>query len=117
MTGRRRLVRRRGWLSAAAGLVPALVMAACTSASPPAAPPASTPPPASTGTSPAAAPTGSGPAGQDADWPAYGRTAGRSGVSVSSPAPGQVRRSWTAAVDGAVYAQPLIVGSEVIVAT
>jgi outer membrane protein assembly factor BamB len=28
-----------------------------------------------------------------------------------------VRRSWTAAVDGAVYAQPLIVGTEVIVAT
>jgi PhnB protein len=28
-----------------------------------------------------------------------------------------LRRSWTAAVDGAVYAQPLVVGSEVIVAT
>ena len=56
-------------------------------------------------------------AAQDADWPAYGRTAARSGVSVSSPAPGQVRRAWTAAVDGAVYAQPLIIGSEVIVAT
>ena len=28
-----------------------------------------------------------------------------------------MRSSWTAAVDGAVYAQPLVVGSEVIVAT
>jgi outer membrane protein assembly factor BamB len=56
-------------------------------------------------------------AGQGADWPTYDRTAERSGVSVSSPAPGVVRRSWTAAVDGAVYAQPLIVGTEVIVAT
>jgi hypothetical protein len=56
-------------------------------------------------------------AGQGADWPTYDRTADRSGVSVSSPAPGAVRRSWTAAVDGAVYAQPLIVGTEVIVAT
>lgn len=62
------------------------------------------------------APT-SATAGQGADWPTYDRTAGRSGVSVSSPAPGVVRRSWTAAVDGAVYAQPLIVGTEVIVAT
>jgi outer membrane protein assembly factor BamB len=38
-------------------------------------------------------------------------------VSVSSPALAAVRRSWTASVDGAVYAQPLVVGSEVIVAT
>ena len=56
-------------------------------------------------------------AGQDADWPTYDRTADRSGVSISSPAPATPRRSWTAAVDGAVYAQPLVVGSEVIVAT
>ncbi len=56
-------------------------------------------------------------AGQAADWPTYDRTAGRSGVSVSSPAPGAVRSSWTAAVDGAVYAQPLVIGSEVFVAT
>jgi hypothetical protein len=55
--------------------------------------------------------------GQDADWPTYDRTADRSGISVSSPAPGTVRSSWTVAVDGAVYAQPLVVGSEVIVAT
>jgi hypothetical protein len=52
-----------------------------------------------------------------ADWPAYDRTAERSGVSVSSPALVAVRHSWTASVDGAVYAQPLVVGSEVIVAT
>ena len=55
--------------------------------------------------------------GAAADWPTYDRTAERSGVSVSSPAPGVVRQAWTAAVDGAVYAQPLIVGTEVIVAT
>ena len=30
---------------------------------------------------------------------------------------GTVKPSWTASVDGAVYAQPLVVGSEVIVAT
>ena len=52
-----------------------------------------------------------------ADWPTFGRTPDRAGVSVSTPALGKVRRSWTRKVDGAAYAQPLIVGSEVIVAT
>ena len=52
-----------------------------------------------------------------ADWPTYDRTAERSGVSVSSPTLVAVRQSWAASVDGAVYAQPLVVGSEVIVAT
>ncbi len=66
----------------------------------------------------AAAPSAAAtPAAQQADWPTYDRTADRSGVSVSSPAMGTVKPSWTASVDGAVYAQPLVVGSEVIVAT
>jgi hypothetical protein len=77
--------------------------------------------PASPATSSAAAPsataTSAPPAGQDADWPTYDRTADRSGVSISSPASATPRRSWTTAVDGTVYAQPLVVGSEVIVAT
>jgi outer membrane protein assembly factor BamB len=68
------------------------------------------------GASPAATPT-SAASSPDADWPTYDRTAERSGVSVSSAAPGVVRQSWTMSVDGAVYAQPLVVGSEVIVAT
>ena len=116
MTGRRR-ARRRVRLAGAASLMSVLAAAGCTSASAPAAPAASTPPPAPASSAPAAGSTSSAPAAQDADWPTYDRTAGRSGVSVGSPAPGQVRRSWTAAVDGAVYAQPLIVGSEVIMAT
>jgi polyvinyl alcohol dehydrogenase (cytochrome) len=52
-----------------------------------------------------------------ADWATYDRNSGRSGVSTTTPAPGNVRKSWTAKVDGAVYTQPLIVGSEVIIAT
>jgi hypothetical protein len=52
-----------------------------------------------------------------ADWLTYDRTAQRDGVSVSTPAPGVIRRAWTAHVDGVVYAQPLIIGSEVIIAT
>ena len=61
--------------------------------------------------------TSQGTTSPAADWPTYGRTADRSGVSVSTPAPGAVRPSWTASVDGPVYAQPLVVGAEVIVAT
>jgi len=99
----------------AGAVAAALLAAGCTSAATTGQPAASTPAPGpeTTSSAPASAPA----AGQAADWPTYDRTAGRSGVSVSSPAPGTVRRSWTAAVDGAVYAQPLVVGSEVIVAT
>jgi outer membrane protein assembly factor BamB len=57
------------------------------------------------------------PTAAQRDWPTYGRTAARSGVSITSPSPKSVRKSWTTAVDGVVYAQPLIVGSQVIIAT
>ena len=73
--------------------------------------PKSHPGPAVTG---AAIPPATGPS---ANWPTFNGSMARSGVSVSSPRPGHIRRSWTAAVDGQIYAQPLIVHSEVIVAT
>jgi outer membrane protein assembly factor BamB len=57
------------------------------------------------------------PTAAQRDWPTFDRTAARSGVSITSPSPRNVRKSWTAPVDGLVYAQPLIVGSEVIIAT
>jgi outer membrane protein assembly factor BamB len=76
---------------------------------------ATAPASATSPSSPAATPASEAAAA--ADWPTYDRTLARSGVSVSSPAPGTVRSSWTASVDGAVYAQPLIIGSEVIVVT
>ena len=57
------------------------------------------------------------PTAAQLDWPTFDRTAARSGVSITSPSPKAVRRSWTRTVDGLVYAQPLIVGSEVIIAT
>jgi outer membrane protein assembly factor BamB len=109
--GRRsRFSRRRSVVVAGVGAV-LLVAVGCTSGT--TSGPAGT---ASAAASSAASPLATA-AGQGADWPTYDRTAERSGVSVSSPAPGAVRRSWTAAVDGAVFAQPLIVGTEVIVAT
>jgi outer membrane protein assembly factor BamB len=102
---------RWGWRAFAGAAVMAVAAVGCTSS-------ATTAPrdAASTAASAAVspAPAASSP---DADWPTYNRTAERSGVSVSSPAPGVVRPSWAASVDGAVYAQPLVVGSEVIVAT
>ena len=121
--------RRGGWTSTTIGYATvlaaavSLAVAACTSGTTasnatgtgqPPSPPTAASSPASPA-SPAVPSAASG--GQDADWPTYDRTADRSGVSVSSPAPGTVRSSWTAAVDGAVYAQPLVVGSEVIVVT
>ncbi|MGH9057864.1 MAG: PQQ-binding-like beta-propeller repeat protein [Acidimicrobiales bacterium] len=72
--------------------------------------PATSPgPPATTGGSPVTEPAG---------WTAYYGGPSRSGVDTSSPPANNPRPAWTsAALDGAVYAQPLVVGSEVIVAT
>ena len=111
---RSRSPRRRSLVVAGVGAV-LLVAAGCTSGT--TAGPAGAASAAASSAAPGAASTPATAAGQGADWPTYDRTPDRSGVSVSSPVPGAVRRSWTAAVDGAVYAQPLIVGTEVIVAT
>ncbi len=51
-------------------------------------------------------------------WVTYYRDAGRDGVDPSSPPVGQVAPAWTSAtLDGPIYAQPLVVGATVIVAT
>ena len=100
----------------AAALTALLAAAACSSAAPRSGPSASAIPASPSAAAPASTAPAT-PSGQDADWPTYDRTADRSGVSVSSPAAGSVRSSWTVSVDGPVYAQPLIVGSEVIIAT
>ena len=52
-----------------------------------------------------------------AAWPAYGRDVARSGVAAGVAAPGPLTVSWRAHLDGAVYGQPLLVGSLVIAAT
>jgi outer membrane protein assembly factor BamB len=51
-----------------------------------------------------------------ADWPEYDRDAARTGVAAVPPA-GPLTTAWSAHLDGAVYGQPLVVGSEVIAAT
>lgn len=52
------------------------------------------------------------------DWPAYHHDAARSGISDYQEPLGVVRKAWTSPDLGAyIYAQPLIVGDRVIVAT
>jgi outer membrane protein assembly factor BamB len=79
-----------------------LVVAACGSGSPPAveAPVGAATPPAST-------------------WPTYHGNAGRTGdAGASLPVlTGTLRAAWNARLDGAVYAEPVLVGSTVVVAT
>ncbi len=108
---------RRLRLLAGAAIALLPVVAACTSGSHqgrPSAAPSAVASPATSLPVGSPAPTATGTV---ADWPTYGRTAGRSGMSVTTPAPGRVQKAWTAQVDGAVYAQPLIAGPTVIIAT
>src|SRR5436305_921324 len=57
-----------------------------------------------------------GPAG-NANWPTYHGNLARTGVDGTSPPLGQVHRAWAHTLDAALYAEPLVVGSRVYVAT
>ncbi|HKA92449.1 MAG TPA: PQQ-binding-like beta-propeller repeat protein [Acidimicrobiia bacterium] len=51
-------------------------------------------------------------------WPTYHRDGARTGVEPNGPTAGSLRRVWeTPMFDGAIYAEPLFVGSQVFVAT
>jgi polyvinyl alcohol dehydrogenase (cytochrome) len=65
-------------------------------------------------TLPADAGQGAHPA---AAWPTFGRDAARTGVAVGVAPAGRLSIAWQAGLDGAVYAQPLLVGHLVIAAT
>ena len=74
----------------------------------------------STGSAPPSRTLSSDPRGGGhpaAAWPTYGRDFARSGVAAGVAAPGPLRVSWRAHLDGAVYGQPLLVGNLVIAAT
>ena len=51
------------------------------------------------------------------DWPQYDGGAARTGVATGLAPAGALKTAWTAHLDGAVYAQPLVVGGMVIAAT
>ena len=50
-------------------------------------------------------------------WPEFNRDAARTGVAPGLPPAGPLTHRWTARLDGAVYGQPLVVGTLVIAAT
>jgi hypothetical protein len=50
-------------------------------------------------------------------WPTYGGSASRSGVARNAPARPQPRRRFERSLDGEVYAQPLIAGNRIYIAT
>jgi outer membrane protein assembly factor BamB len=90
------------------------VLAGCSTATTsdgPAATPAAQP-----GT-PQPAPTGSPAALSPTDWTTYHRDAARTGAAPARPAAGALSIAWRRHLDGAVYGQPLVVGSLVIAAT
>ena len=74
----------------------------------------------STGSAPAAKTLTTAPGGAshpDAAWPTYGRDFARTGVAAGVDTAGSLSVSWRANLDGAVYGQPLLVGTLVIAAT
>ena len=90
---------------AVAGSAPAGAATAPRAPSATVAPPRATAPGAATAKHPSAA------------WPEFGQNAQRTGIGPRLPTAGKLTRSWTARLDGAVYGQPLVVGSDVIAAT
>ncbi len=61
--------------------------------------------------------TSAAPAAGDGDWTTYHRDNARSGYLAGLADPTRLTRAWSARLDGAVYAQPLVVGDRVLVAT
>src|SRR5437870_858407 len=67
--------------------------------------------------SPTAAATSSPSPRISGDWLEYHGDSSRAGLGAASPAFGRPQRAWDVAVDGDVYASPLIVAGHVLVAT
>jgi outer membrane protein assembly factor BamB len=51
------------------------------------------------------------------DWTTYHANNARTGYIANAPDPGQLTRTWNMQLNGAVYAEPLVIGTRVIVAT
>jgi outer membrane protein assembly factor BamB len=57
------------------------------------------------------------PAVNSADWTTYHYDNSRTGYLASEPDPHRLTRAWSTHLDGAVYAEPLVVDGRVLVAT
>lgn len=102
-SGREELPDGRSGRLAIAASIALLVLVACSSS-------------ATQGTGPAL-PTGSRSTAA-ADWPTYHRDPSRSGYDpTASRATGRLAPAWHVDLDGAVYAEPLVIGGTVVVAT
>jgi len=107
--------RTNGALAALLALVLALALAACQHKSAKAPPASEAPAPSTSSAAPA---TTQGQAAVAAPWPTYHRDLARAGVAQGPARLGTVRHAWTSPqLDGAVYAEPLLAGGRVLVAT
>lgn len=103
------------WMTLAALLaVLTNTVAACSTGSTPTVPTAINALSATNTTSPA---TASNSAAAGADWTTYHRDNARSGYLPDMPDPQQLAVAWNTQLDGAVYAEPLVVSGHIIVAT
>lgn len=57
------------------------------------------------------------PAVSDVDWTTYHRDNIRTGYLANEPDPQNLRHAWSTSLDGAVYAEPLVVNGRLLVAT
>ena len=62
-------------------------------------------------------PTATTTPANNTDWPTYHRDNQHTGYIANTPDPHSLTKAWSAQLDGAVYAEPLVVGNRVIVAT
>ena len=111
---RQRTARYGEWLGM--GLLLMLILSACgdgATSSPPITPLALTVTPQST----QADATSTTPPASTGDWTTYHRNNQRTGYIATTPDPHTLTRIWGTQLDGAVYAEPLVVGNRVIVAT
>ncbi len=92
-----------------------LALAACSGSSGRSATPPASEPAASAPATPV--PTTAGRPAVGASWPTYHQNPARTGVDPDRRPLGAVRQAWATTVDGAVYAEPLLVGGRVLVAT
>jgi outer membrane protein assembly factor BamB len=119
---------RSGFLNGLAVLVP-LALAACTAGgnvqttatANPTSPPAAVPSVPSPSVGPlvtVSGPTPTATSARAADWSTYHRDNTRTGAFADGPSPNGLRQQWESeALDGAVYAEPLLAGDRVFAAT
>jgi PQQ-like domain len=107
-------MRTRSRALGALAMLGVAALAACSSA-PPAPGPTGSVAPTPASSSPATSP--GTPAIAATDWTQYHANGARTGVAAGLPAAGRLSVAWSAGLGGAVYGQPLVIGTTVVAAT